>query len=84
MAGESPARTAAKEQSIVADQEADPLDFNLFQMQEKSFNKFKKVFQPIIGELHVPLAGNIEAKKCMSADDFAMFCQRSYGIKIEK
>jgi len=53
-------------------------------MHEKSFNKFKKAFSTVIGELHVPLAGNLDPKKCKSADDFASFCQRNYGIKVEK
>lgn len=85
MAGESPARKGAKEQSLVAaDQEAEALDFNLYLMHEEAFAKFKKAFSTIIGELHVPLAGNLDPKKCKSAEDFALFCQRSYGIKLEK
>lgn len=83
MAGESPARKGAKEQpaSVVIDLEIDPLDFNLYERHEYAFNKFKKAFGTIISELHVPLAGNLDAKKCKSADDFALFCERKYGIK---
>lgn len=86
MAADSPARKGTKEQQagITTDIDNDPLDFNLYDRQEKSFNKFKKAFGTIIGELHVPLAGNLDAKKCKSADDFAIFCERKYGVKALK
>lgn len=82
MAADSPARRGAKDQQ--ADTDNDPLNFNLYDRHEKAFTKFKKVFGTIIGELHVPLAGNLDAKKCKTADDFAAFCERKYGVKALK
>ena len=66
------------------DEPDDPLAFNLCEKHDQAFARFKKAFQTIIGELHVPLAGHLDPKKCKSDDAFAEFCLRCYGVKIQK
>lgn len=75
---ESPARRGTTKE---LDDQDDPLTFNLCIRQEHAFGAFRKAFDTIIRELHVPLAGHLDPKKCKQEDDFATFCLNTYGIK---
>lgn len=84
MSIESPGKRGEKAGETVKGQEEDPLAFNLCEKHDIAFTKFKEVFKAIINELHVPLAGDINPKKCKSDEAFADFCLRHYGVKIQK
>ena len=62
------------------EEQDDPLVFNLCDREATAFANFKKAFGTIIGELHVPLAGAVDPKKCKSEEAFAAFCQQKYGV----
>ena len=76
MSGASP----GKDQSQSVEEQEDPLAFNLCEKEAAAFANFKKAFGTIIGDLHVPLAGAADPKKCKSEEAFAAFCQDKYGV----
>ena len=78
MRTDSPGKKSGADQPV--DEEDELLTFNLQERYEKAFARFKKAFGTIIGDLHVPLAANTDARKCKSDDAFVQFCLDKYGV----
>lgn len=78
MRSDSPGKKSGADQPV--DEEDELLTFNLQEKYEKAFGRFKKAFGTIIGDLHVPLAANTDARKCKSDDAFVQFCLDKYGV----
>lgn len=79
MRTDSPGKRSGADQPV--DDEDELLTFNLQDRYEKAFARFKRAFGTIIGDLHVPLAANTDARKCKSDDAFVQFCLDKYGVQ---